>query len=455
LSASRRVGPGLVAGWIGQRKQRLLYVLTAVATVVAVAATVVGGILLRHAANVERQALRTQELAVDVVQLQGFSLRLEVDGATPQLTAGRARALQATEAAFASVRAHDRSESDRLQGPYRSYVEGSTRAFDRAAAGGASLSSRRQVDQQLSRFQSRLNVELRRLANETRVSNPRARLALIGAGVATLLLVVMLIWQFELARRSGRIDRDNAARARDLSRLREDFVAAVSHELRTPLTSIIGYIDLIQDETDNMTADQLAHLAVVQRNADRLHDLVGELLLIAEANDGALNLELADVDIAELARETVESAQPAATARQIELTFSGDGRTRIEGDPARLEQMMSNLIANAIKFTPVGGRVVVRARREGGGVIFEVADTGTGIAAEDQPRLYERFFRTRSAVDQAIRGTGLGLAITKAIVDAHHGSITVESSVGEGSTFSVRLPLRQERSEEDVRVTVR
>jgi signal transduction histidine kinase len=437
-----------IAGWLEYRKQRLLYALTAVAMLAAVAATTVGGVLLRHAANVERQALRTQELAAAVVQLHGFSLRLEVEGPTAQLKAAHERALQATDAAFLSVRAHDRSETDRFRRAYRAYIEASTRAYDRAAAtGSTSLGDQGQVEQQLSRFQSLINVELRRLAHETRVSNPRARMALIAAAVAALLLVVLLIWQFELQRRSGRIDRDNAASATELSRLREDFVAAVSHELRTPLTSIIGYVDLIQDETENLTAEQQAHLAVVQRNADRLHDLVGELLLIAEANEGALGLEIADVDIDELARESVESAQPAASAREIELTFSGDGRTRIEGDPIRLEQMMANLVTNAIKFTPLGGRVVVRTAREDGNVLFEVTDTGAGISAEDQPRLFERFFRARSAVDQAIRGTGLGLAITKAIVDAHHGSITVESAVGEGSTFRVRLPVTQESSE--------
>jgi hypothetical protein len=136
--------------------QRLLSALTAVAVVVAAAAATLGGILLRHAANVERQALRTQELASVVVQLQGFSLRLGVEGATPQLKAARAQALDASEAAFDSVRAHDRHEAERLGAVYRAYVDGSTRAFDRAAVtGSASLDGQRRVDQQLSRFQGR------------------------------------------------------------------------------------------------------------------------------------------------------------------------------------------------------------------------------------------------------------------------------------------------------------
>ena len=230
-----------------------------------------------------------------------------------------------------------------------------------------------------------------------------------------------------------------------MSRLREEFVAAVSHELRTPLTSIIGYLDLLEDDAaGRLTDHQQMYLTIVQRNAGRLNELVGDLLLVAETGSGELALDVREADLDALAADSVESARPIADAKEIELTLSLGATRRIQGDSFRLEQMMDNLLSNAIKFTPVGGRIVVRTAFEDGQVVFEVTDSGPGISAADQAQLFERFFRTRSAVDQAIRGTGLGLTITKEIVDAHHGSITVESAVGKYSTFRVRLPETQE-----------
>jgi signal transduction histidine kinase len=255
----------------------------------------------------------------------------------------------------------------------------------------------------------------------------------------------LLIWQFELQRRAGRIDRDNAARSEELMRLKDEFVASVSHELRTPLTSIIGYLDLLDDdEAANMTSEQHTFLSVVHRSAHRLRELVGDLLLVAEAEGGMLALDLHDVDLGALAADCVESARPTADAKQIQLSLNRDGRRQIQGDPTRLAQMMDNLVTNAIKFTPAGGSVVVRTAFENGQALFEVADTGHGISRTDQAHLFDRFFRAPPAFEKAVRGTGLGLTITKAIVDAHKGSITVESTLGEKSTFLVRLPVTQE-----------
>jgi signal transduction histidine kinase len=445
LSPSGRPRLGRAATWFGKRKQRLVYVLAAGSLAAAVGAATVGGFLLRHAANVERQALRTQALAGAVAQLRGFSLRAEADGGTNGLAASRKRALEATFAAFRDVRAHDRAESNRIRSALLAYVEGSTREFNRATASGETLAQQRRIDRELSRFESQINIEMQRLAHATRVTNPKARLALIIAAVAASLLVGSLIWQFELQRRAGRIDRDNAARSEELSRLREEFVAAVSHELRTPLTSIIGYLDLIKDDqTTNLTPEQQAFLAVVERNANRLHELVGDLLLVAETDGGGLALDLQDVDLDALAADCVESARPTADARQITLTLSRGAPPRIQGDPFRLEQMMDNLVSNAIKFTPEGGSVSVRTALDHGFALFEVADTGPGISPADQEKLFDRFFRSPTAIEQAIRGTGLGLAITKAIVDAHQGLITIESAVGKHSTFRVQLPETQE-----------
>ena len=428
--------------WIRGHKQRLLYGLAACSLCAAVGGATLGGFLLHHAADVERQALRTQELAGAVAGLQDFPARVEAQGATRQLAARRREALAEANRLFLNVRAHDRAESERIRAAYLAYLGGSTSEFKRVAQSGlTSPAQRNRTDRELSRFEARISTEIHRLASTARTTNPEARLALIAAAVAAALLVALLIWQFELQRRAGRIDRDNAARSLELSRLREALVATVSHELRTPLTSIIGYLDLLGDtDTAALTSEQQGFLKIVQRNAHRLHDVVGDLLLVAEADGGRLAIDFREVDLDALAATCVESAQPAANARQIELTLSRGPAHRIRGDPIRLGQMMDNLVSNAIKFTPVGGKVVVRTASSRELAVFEVSDTGPGISASDQAHLFDRFFRTRTAIDGAVKGTGLGLAITKAIVDAHDGTITVDSTLGSHTTFCVQLP---------------
>src|SRR5206468_2571834 len=233
-------------------------------------------------------------------------------------------------------------------------------------------------------LEARITAEGRAQSRETHVTNPRARLALIVAAAAALLLVAVLFWQFDMQRRSGRIDRDNVKRSEELMRQKDDFAAAVSHELRTPLTSILGYLELIEDNTPGRSSEEEAYLAVVRRNADRLLRLVSDLLLVSEVEDSMLALEVQDVDLRELANECVVAAKPAAAANGIELRLQSSGAQHTDGDRVRLAQMMDNLVSNAIKFTPEGGSVTVTTGMRDGDVVFEVADTGLGIAAADQ-----------------------------------------------------------------------
>ena len=229
----------------------------------------------------------------------------------------------------------------------------------------------------------------------------------------------------------------------ELDRLKDEFVALVSHELRTPLTSIRGYLELVMDgEAGPVTDDQRQFLGVVERNANRLLDLVGDLLFLAQIEAGKLSLEVGAVDLAALAAESVETARPLAEEKGVTLTLATSPLPLLAGDRARLAQLLDNLVSNAIKFTPEGGRVDVRASASNGNAILEVRDTGMGIAAEEQEHIFERFFRTSRATEQAIQGTGLGLAISKAIVHAHGGAITLASSEGEGATFKVAIPIR-------------
>jgi PAS domain S-box-containing protein len=245
-----------------------------------------------------------------------------------------------------------------------------------------------------------------------------------------------------LARQAGELGAQNE-RLRELDRLKDEFVALVSHELRTPLTSIIGYIQLLRDErASGLDTDHFAE--VIERNADRLLRLVGDLLFLSQMQSGRLALELRDTDLADLAAEAVEEARPEAAGKHVDLTLSVTPVPRVTVDPTRIAQLLGNLVSNAVKFTPEGGKVEVALAVDGGEAVLSVADTGIGIQAADRERVFERFFRTEAATQRVIPGSGLGLTISRAIVDAHQGTITVRSDGEHGSTFTVRLPLAPE-----------
>ena len=227
---------------------------------------------------------------------------------------------------------------------------------------------------------------------------------------------------------------------RAAERLKEEFFALVSHELRTPLTSIAGYLELVLDPDESELDEIQRHfLGVVERNAKRLQRLVGDLLFVAQFEAGKLSLETAPTHIEDVAAESVESARPQADELGIELQLQADAVPSVNGDAGRLGQTFDNLISNALKFTPAGGRVDVRVLDRGDRVVIEVEDTGLGIPDNEQGRLFERFFRSSAATAQAIPGVGLGLSISRAIVEGHGGSIGVRSREGHGTTFTVEL----------------
>jgi PAS domain S-box-containing protein len=226
---------------------------------------------------------------------------------------------------------------------------------------------------------------------------------------------------------------------RQVDSLKDEFVALVSHELRTPLTSIRGYLELMTEDT-NLTEEQGRFLETIDRNAQRLQRVVGDLLFCAQVEAGKLTLESGEVDIDEIVEESVQAATPTAAAKSITLTSELGGIPIIEGDRVRLAQVLDNLVSNAVKFTPPGGAVTVTTRALPGEVEILVADTGMGIPAAELPNLFRRFYRTERATATAIPGTGLGLAIAKAIVTGHGGRIRVESADGDGTTFRLILP---------------
>jgi signal transduction histidine kinase len=225
----------------------------------------------------------------------------------------------------------------------------------------------------------------------------------------------------------------------EADRVKDEFVALISHDLRTPLTSILGYLELTIDD-GNLTDEQQGHLEIVSRNADRLLHLVNDLLFVARLEAGQLDLDPAELDLAAVVRQSVAEAEPRAAAGGIALTLEAGEVPAVRADRGRMFQLMDNLVSNAIKFTPPGGDVHVSLSRVNGVVRLEVSDTGIGIASAEQQRLFERFFRASTASDRQIPGTGLGLYISRAIVEAHGGSIAVSSEPGEGTLFCVELP---------------
>ncbi len=234
---------------------------------------------------------------------------------------------------------------------------------------------------------------------------------------------------------------------RELDRLKDDFVATVSHELRTPLTSMMGFLEMIRaGEAGRLNDEQERFLAIVYRSSERLQRLVGDLLFVARLDASGLQLQFASARLDEIAHEVVEASSALARAREIVLETDLSEVPPILGDHERLLQLVGNLVSNALKFTPAGGTVTVRTFVDGDMAVIEVADTGIGIPEGEQDRLFQRFFRSSIATEQAIPGTGLGLVISRAIVEAHGGTIDVTSQAGAGTCFRVELPAQLEEA---------
>jgi signal transduction histidine kinase len=242
-------------------------------------------------------------------------------------------------------------------------------------------------------------------------------------------------------RRAAEALREQNERLRELDSMKDQFVSTVSHELRTPLSAIVGYLELVlAGEVGPVPDDQRRFLEIVSRNCVRLNRLVDDILFVAHVDAGRLSIERQWVDLGRLAEESVETARGAGTAKDIVLRFSGDdGLPRVWADPTRMTQLFDNLLSNAVKFTPAGGTVSLWIARQGDVAHVEVRDSGVGIPESDVGNLFERFFRASTSV--SVPGTGLGLSIVKSIVEAHGGTIAVDSEEGVGTTFSIELPL--------------
>ena len=227
-----------------------------------------------------------------------------------------------------------------------------------------------------------------------------------------------------------------------LAALKNEFVATVSHELRTPLTSVVSFAEMLRDPSiGTLTEQQDSILEVIDRNSHRLLRLIDDLLLVAKLESHTLPLALGLLDLPDLVGQIVAEQRPAAAQKDVRLEVRAAEGPRVRADSVRLQQVFSNVVGNAVKYTPSGGSVMVtcEVKEPDDAWVVSVADTGVGIPADEVPHVFDAFFRASSAAGGAA-GTGLGLAITRLIVEEHRGSVHVESQSGTGTTMSVRLP---------------
>jgi adenylate cyclase len=239
-------------------------------------------------------------------------------------------------------------------------------------------------------------------------------------------------------------------RQQELDRLKSEFIQNVSHELRTPLALALGYAELLHSgELGELQPDQREPVAVVARRLQMLSRLLDDINAILEVE--TQTLQRRSVDLADLIHTILADSQIWAVAEKHRLTLEEDipaDCVPLLGDPGLLWRMLDNLLNNALKFTPAGGRIVVHLRYERTEAVLRVTDTGIGIPADQLERVFERFYQVDGSTTRRYGGTGLGLALVKKIAEKHEGRVTVESQVGQGSTFTVWLPLGNEHQQD-------
>ncbi|HEX3948126.1 MAG TPA: HAMP domain-containing sensor histidine kinase, partial [Acidimicrobiales bacterium] len=236
------------------------------------------------------------------------------------------------------------------------------------------------------------------------------------------------------------MEQEQNRRLQELDAMKTDLVLSVSHELRTPLTSIISFTDLLDEDPEiRGTEEGAQYLGIIKRNAERLLNMVGDLLFLGRMEAGISPLSIGPVDLAEVVRAAAQEVRPMAELQgvAVQLDF-GPGRP-LSGDPERLRQLVDNLLSNAVKYTRDGGTVRLSAHPVDDGWHLIVADDGIGIPAAEAEQVFDRFYRGTNAREAQIAGSGLGLVIAQAVANLHHGAIELATEEGRGSTFDVVL----------------
>lgn len=225
-----------------------------------------------------------------------------------------------------------------------------------------------------------------------------------------------------------------------LEKVRQEFLSNVSHELRTPLTSIIAFVETLEDGAIEDEANNRRFLSVIRKNAERMHHLIDDILELSSIEAGTILIEPKNVAVANLVDEIFVNLSGKANERNVKLINNVEKSKTVWADKVRLEQMLTNLIDNAVKFNREGGKVEVSLNENDETNLISVSDEGEGISGEHLPRLFERFYRTDRARSREIGGTGLGLAIVKHLARLHEGEVSVASTLEKGSIFTIELP---------------
>jgi two-component system phosphate regulon sensor histidine kinase PhoR len=232
----------------------------------------------------------------------------------------------------------------------------------------------------------------------------------------------------------------NVSQIERLERIRQEFLSNISHELRTPLTSILAFVETLEDGAIDDLENNRRFLGVIKRNAERMRCLISDILELSMIESGRVSVELRSVDLASLVNAVFGDLISKAESRRVRLINEVPEGVRVNADPIRLEQMLTNLIDNAIKFDRESGRVTVSYTSKGARDLISVDDTGEGILPEHINRIFERFYRADRARTSDVGGTGLGLAIVKHLARLQGGEVLARSELGVGSTFTIELP---------------
>jgi signal transduction histidine kinase len=235
------------------------------------------------------------------------------------------------------------------------------------------------------------------------------------------------------------------AKLREVAELKEEFLAVTTHDLRSPLAVISGVISFFSSgRLGELTPEQQNMVSMMERNTHNLIELVNDLLDSAKIESGTLHLDLAPTELPALVGEICEAMGTVAGERGVTVDCRfPDDLPKITADRAKLRRVLVNLVSNAVKFTPKGGRVDISGGREGGMVRVQVSDTGVGVTPEDLPHLFDKYEQGSSRAPRREKGTGLGLYITRQLVELHGGEINAASEVGKGSTFSFTVPIAE------------
>ncbi len=225
-----------------------------------------------------------------------------------------------------------------------------------------------------------------------------------------------------------------------LENVRQEFLSNISHELRTPLTSILAFVETLEDGAINDKTNNIRFLGVIRKNAERMHRLIDDISELSMIESGRVRVEIKPRNLAACIEEIFTNLHSKAQERSIELKSEVGKDIIVFADAVRLEQMLTNLVDNAIKFNREPGSVIIKHRQENDRDYISVADTGEGISNEHLQRIFERFYRTDRARSREIGGTGLGLAIVKHLARLHGGEVSVASTLGQGTIFTFELP---------------